>query len=113
MYILGGLSHINALLHRNTLGEVAGEVHVNAVRCSEVVGEKLQWHDSQEALQAVDRKRDADSTRVIGDIVVVFVTNDDRAAIPCRDLAQGSLHFRVQRVLGHDEDHGHGFVNES
>lgn len=92
--------------------QVPREVDIEPVLNSQVITQQLQRDDIQNTLQAIYSLRHADSLDVLGDSFVVFVAHDDGLGFPRGDLGEGRLYLGVQRVLRHDDNHGHVLVDQ-
>lgn len=77
-----------------------------------MVGKKLEGNDGQETLETVDSAWDTDGLHAGLDVLVIVVANDNGLALSRCDLHERGLNLGVERVLGHDENDGHGLVNE-
>ena len=92
--------------------QVPWEVNVESVLDSKVVREQLQRNDVQDTLQAIDRLRHPDGLHTRRDRLIVLMADNNRLRLPCRDLRKRRLDLGVQRILSHDDDHRHVFVDE-
>lgn len=92
--------------------QVPREVDVKSVPNSKVVAEQLHRDDVQYALQAVDGLGHPDGLATGRDAIVTLVAHDDRLSFAGSDLGERGLHLGVQRVSGHDDDHGHVLVDQ-
>lgn len=78
--------HKHALLDGDRLGQVAREVHVEALEDSEPVGNQLQRDDVEEALEAVNRLGDLNLLGVGGlELLVARVADDNGLAASRND----------------------------
>lgn len=77
-----------------------------------MVAQQLQGNDVQQSLQAVNRLRHSDRLRVGGDVLVILVAENDGLGLARGDLRESVLDLGVERVLGHDDEHGHVLVNQ-
>lgn len=76
-------------------------------------GQQLQWDDAQDALQAVYTVRHFDGAAgVLDGLVVIFVTDYNRAALAGKNLLQGILTFAVGVVSHDDHDDRHEFIHQ-
>lgn len=77
-----------------------------------MVTEQLERDDVQDTLQAIDGLGHANRLAALGDALVVLVADDDRLGLARGDLRKGRLHLGVERILRHDDDHGHVLVDQ-
>lgn len=102
-----------SLLHRDTLGQIPGEVHIQPLAHRQPVRHQLQRDHVQQALQHVDGVRHFNAVRLLGrELLVARVADDDGPA-----AARDDLLVRVERlgedvVARQDHDDGEGFVDE-
>lgn len=99
----------------DTLCQVSGEVDVDASQDGNVVAEQLHGDDGQEALQTVDGLRHSQDPRRVGrrQPSVAFIRDHNRGAFTRRHLLQSRLDLGVKRILRHDQNDRHIFVNQS
>lgn len=77
-----------------------------------MVAQNLERDNVQQALEAVDGLGHPDSLDACGDTVVARVAQDNGLRLARGDLGKGGLDLGVERVLGHDDDHGHILVDQ-
>lgn len=86
------------LLHRDRLGQVAGEIDVQALGDGEPIGHQLERNDVQETLQAVDCLGDLDLLGLaILEFFVVGVADDDWLAAASNDWKVLAWSSKVKR----------------
>ena len=78
-----------------------------------MVAEELERNDIQQPLQAIHRLRDTDRASIRRDPIVALIAQNDRLGLTRRDLRKRALNLGVERILGHDDDHGHVLIDES
>lgn len=100
------------LLDSDGLGEVSGEINIDALEDSKVVREELERDDVDQTLQAVDGLGDTDGLVVLDEAVITAVANDDGLTLAGRDLLERALDLGVERVAGHDKNNGHVLVDQ-
>ncbi len=93
--------------------QVPREINVKSVPHCKVITQQLQRDNVQEALQAVHCLWHADRFATAWNALIIFTAYDDWLCLPCGDLRERRLHLGVERILCHDDDNGHVFVNES
>jgi hypothetical protein len=64
------------------------EVDINSVEAGQVVGQKLEWDNVDNALEAVHNLRNTDGFVFIRDTNVVGVTDNDGSSLSGCDLLQ-------------------------
>ena len=92
--------------------QVPREVDIEAILDRQVVTQELQRDDVQEPLQSIDSLGYTDCLHTLLDAIITVVANDDGLGFASGDLCKGRLNLGVQRILRHDDDHGHVFVNQ-
>jgi hypothetical protein len=92
--------------------QISREVNVKAVQDGEVITEKLQGDNIQDALKTVHGSRNANSFRALRDRLVVIVTDDEWLSLPGGNLCKGGLNFGIKGVACHDDDNRHIFIHE-
>ena len=92
--------------------QIPREVDIEAILDSQVVTEELQRNDVQEPLKNIDSLWYTDGLNTLLDAIITFVTNDNGLGFASGDLGEGRLNLGIQRILRHDNDHGHVFVDQ-
>ena len=85
--------HNTPLLHGHRLGQVAREIHVDAVQHRQMVRDHLKWNNAQDTRQTVDRLRNADRLELSGDRFIALVADDNRLTLASRHLLQSTVDF--------------------
>ena len=79
-------SWVAHLLDRHRLGQVTGEVNVEALEHGEPVGNELQRDDVEDALQDINRLGDLDCLRLVGgELLIPGIADDDGLAAAGND----------------------------
>ncbi len=100
-------------LHRHTLGQVAGLVHIGAAGGGGVVGQQLQGYDVEDGGERAVVFGQADEVHAFaGFDLAVGVGEDVELAAAGAHFLQVALEFVEQRVARGDGDHGHGFGHQ-
>jgi len=63
-------------------------------------------------LQAINRFGDANRLAIGWNSCISLIAQDDRLRFSGSDLSKSGLHFRVQRILSHDNYDGHILINQ-
>jgi len=63
-------------------------------------------------LQAIDSFRDADRLAIGWNGFISLIAQDDGLRFSGSDLSISGLHFRVQRILCHDDYNGHVLIDQ-
>lgn len=92
--------------------QVPREVDIKAILDSQVVTEELQRNDVQEPLHNIDSLGYTDGLDTLLDAIITIVADNDGMGFASGDLCKGRLNLGVQRILRHDDDHRHVFVNQ-
>jgi len=77
-----------------------------------VVAQNLKRDDVQQPLQAINSLGNADRLGTQRDTIVALIAQNDGLGLPGSDLRERRLDLGIQRVLGHDDNDGHVFVNQ-
>ena len=77
-----------------------------------MIAEQLQGDDVEQTLEAVDRLRHADSLDILCNTIIALVAYDDGMRLAGRNLGEGGLDLRIERVTCHDDDHGHVLIDK-
>ena len=104
---------LHRLLDGNRLGQVPGEVNVQALSNGKPVGHELERDDVEQTLQKVVGVGDLDLVGLLaGELLVVGVADDDGAALASNDLLVGVEGLGEDGVASEDHDDGQVLVDE-
>ena len=77
-----------------------------------MITEHLKGYDVEQALEAVDGLRHADTLDILRDTFITLVANDDGLCLAGSNLGKGRLDLGIERVTCHDDDHGHVLIDK-
>jgi hypothetical protein len=102
------------LLNSNRLGQVPGEVDVQALSNSNPVGHELERNDIEQTLEKLVSVRDLNLVGLLaGELHVVLVADDNGTSLASDDLLVGVERFGENRVTGEDHDNGEVLIDKS
>ena len=101
------------LLDSDRLGQVPGEVDVQALSNGEPVGHELERDDVEQTLEELVGVRNLDLVGLLaGELLVVLVADDDGATLAGDDLLVGVEGLGEDGVASEDHDDGQVLVDE-
>lgn len=105
---------MSILLDSDRLGQVPGEIDVEALADREPVGHELQRNDVEETLEGINSLRDLDLLDLVGrEFWVVLVADDDGVTLASDDLLVGVEGLGEDVVASQDHDDREVLVDQS